>query len=122
MIKYPAVQARAQAELDAFLGPGRLPDFADREHLPYVTALVAETLRWITAVPLAVPHTTTHDDIYRGYFIPRGTAVMQNTWYLKAHSCCRRSLVGLIILSSPGPSYIVQKSTKILRNSGLSGF
>jgi cytochrome P450 len=80
MIKYPAVQARAQAELDAMLGPGRLPDFTDREHLPYITALVLEVLRWIPAVPLGVPRATTEDDVYRGYFIPKGTIVMQNTW------------------------------------------
>jgi cytochrome P450 len=80
MLKYPAVQARAQAELDAVLGPTRLPDFADRVQLPYITALVSETLRWIPVAPLAVPHTTTSDDVYRGFFIPRGTTVMQNTW------------------------------------------
>jgi cytochrome P450 len=80
MLKYPTVQSRAQAELDAVLEHERLPDFTDREHLPYITAIVSEVIRWIPVAPLALPHATTEDDVYRGYFIPKGTVVMQNTW------------------------------------------
>lgn len=38
----PAVQAKAQREIDAVVGGDRLPTFADREDLPYIDALVKE--------------------------------------------------------------------------------
>lgn len=41
----PECQARAQEEIDAVIGPERLPDFNDRESLPYVSCVVQETLR-----------------------------------------------------------------------------
>jgi hypothetical protein len=35
MVLHPEVMHRAQQEIDAVVGSGRLPDFADRPHLPY---------------------------------------------------------------------------------------
>ena len=28
----------------------------------------------------AVPHSTTEDDVYKGYFIPKGAIVIPNVW------------------------------------------
>lgn len=52
MAKYPDAQRKAQAELDAVIGPRRLPELSDRPSLPYVTALIKETLRWQMVAPL----------------------------------------------------------------------
>lgn len=52
MAMYPKVQRKAQAELDAVIGSGRLPEFSDRPSLPYVNALIKETMRWQVVVPL----------------------------------------------------------------------
>lgn len=52
MTLHPEVQAKAQAELDAYLGQDRLPEFADEEYLPYVRALVMELQRWIPVTPM----------------------------------------------------------------------
>ncbi|KAF5329779.1 hypothetical protein D9619_009098 [Psilocybe cf. subviscida] len=79
MAMYPDVQKKAQAELDAVIGPQKLPEFVDRPSLPYVNALVMETLRWQLVLPL-VPHRATEDDVYRGYFIPKGSVVLGNGW------------------------------------------
>jgi cytochrome P450 len=81
MVKYPAVQARARTELDAVLESCRLPEFSDLEHLPFIQAVMLETLRWVPTIPMGVAHATSADDEYRGYFIPKGTLVMHNTWY-----------------------------------------
>lgn len=56
MVLYPEVQRRAQAEIDAVIGPDRLPTLADRDNLPYINALVRETLRWGPSVPLGTPN------------------------------------------------------------------
>lgn len=58
MTMYPDVQKRAQAELDRLIGNDRLPTFDDREQLPYINALVKETLRWNPAIPLCKNSTT----------------------------------------------------------------
>lgn len=52
MVLHPNVQARAQAELDSVIGPGRLPDYNDRPLLPYINAIVKEVLRWNPVAPL----------------------------------------------------------------------
>ncbi|ELU38086.1 cytochrome P450 [Rhizoctonia solani AG-1 IA] len=93
MVLHPEVQAKAQAEIDSVLGGTRLPEMTDRESLPYVCCIVKEVLRWWPAFPLGeldphsidrrhtksgavgVPHASTQDDVYRGYFIPKGSTV-----------------------------------------------
>ncbi|PIL29135.1 cytochrome P450 [Ganoderma sinense ZZ0214-1] len=77
---HPEVLRKAHAELDAVVGPHRLPDFSDKESLPYVNAIIKESMRWHSALPLGVPHATTADDEFRGYFIPAGTMLIPNTW------------------------------------------
>ncbi|KIM59169.1 hypothetical protein SCLCIDRAFT_1217951 [Scleroderma citrinum Foug A] len=80
MILYPEVQAKAQEEIDRVVGHDRLPDFCDRDDLPYVEAILMETLRWYPVVPLGVPHATTKDDVFDGMYIPRGSTVIINVW------------------------------------------
>ncbi|KAH9938481.1 cytochrome P450 [Fomitopsis serialis] len=80
MMCYPEVQGRAQAEIDSVIGSDRLPVLADRARLPYVHALCLELLRWNPVAPLAIPHVLSQDDIYAGYYLPKGTIVMANVW------------------------------------------
>ncbi|TFK21463.1 cytochrome P450 [Coprinopsis marcescibilis] len=79
MVCYPQVQRRAQEELDRVLG-GRLPEVKDEPDLPYISAMVKEVLRWRPATPIGIPHLSTSDDIFKGYFIPKGTIVIPNVW------------------------------------------
>jgi cytochrome P450 len=46
MALHPEVQKKAQAELDAVVGNGRLPTVADRSSLPYLECIMSEVLRW----------------------------------------------------------------------------
>jgi len=80
MMAHPEIQTRAQDELDVVVGRFRTPTFADAPNLPYIQAMVKESLRWRTALPLGVPHSTIEDDWYEGMFIPKGTMCMANLW------------------------------------------
>lgn len=81
MILYPEVARRAQDEIDRVVGTDRLPGIEDRENLPYVDAIVKESLRWHPVAPTGVAHMTTQDDIYKGYLIPKGAIIVPNIWY-----------------------------------------
>jgi cytochrome P450 len=52
LLKHPEALKKAQEELDRVLKPGHLPDFDDEESLPYITAIIKETLRWRDVVPI----------------------------------------------------------------------
>ena len=52
MAMYPEVLRKALAEIDAVVEIDRLPDSNDRPYLPYVNAIIKETLRWQLVVPL----------------------------------------------------------------------
>lgn len=80
MVLYPDVQRRARQELDTVVGRDRLPSLLDREagQLPYLEAVVKETLRWNSVAPLGAPHVCTEEDQYRGYRIPKGAIIMAN--------------------------------------------
>ncbi|RXW11770.1 hypothetical protein EST38_g14085, partial [Candolleomyces aberdarensis] len=78
LASYREVQTKAQAEIEKVIGSDRLPLVSDREELPYVHAIVKEVSRWYSVVPLGLAHANTEDDEYDGYFIPKGTLILQN--------------------------------------------
>ncbi|ESK94724.1 cytochrome p450 [Moniliophthora roreri MCA 2997] len=80
MVLNPEIQKKGQAAVDEVTGGSRLPDFSDHHSIPYVDAMVKEVLRWKPVTPLAVPHLSTSDDEYKGYFIPKGSVVIGNSW------------------------------------------
>jgi len=80
MTLFPEAQKKAQEEIDAVVGTDRLPTLADRQRLPYVEALISEVLRWGPVGPICIPHRLIEDDVYNGYFIPKGTLVLANLW------------------------------------------
>ncbi|KAK4937903.1 hypothetical protein LTR10_021544 [Elasticomyces elasticus] len=80
MMLHPEVQKKAQEEIDRVVGTDRLPTFSDRPNLPYIDAMVKESLRWHPIGPMGLPHTSTQDDVYNGYLIPKGAILIQNIW------------------------------------------
>ncbi|KAI5988515.1 cytochrome P450 [Pisolithus albus] len=73
MVLYPDVQDKIHTELDTIVGRGTIPTFADRPRLPYLQAVLYETMRWNPPGPLGLPHATTTSDIYEGHYIPKST-------------------------------------------------
>ncbi|KAJ7259485.1 cytochrome P450 [Mycena haematopus] len=80
MATHPDVQKKAQTEIDSVVGTDRLPEFEDRPSLPFVEALYREVMRWKPVGPLGMAHASTADDIYNGYFIPKGATIISNIW------------------------------------------
>ncbi|KAF8824075.1 hypothetical protein HHX47_DHR9000128 [Lentinula edodes] len=80
MLMNPEIQTKAHEQLEKVLGPGDLPSFSDEPLLPYITAIAQEALRHNPVTPLAFPHALTQDDVYEGYFLPKGSIIMPNVW------------------------------------------
>lgn len=52
MVLFPEAQKKAQEEIESVIGGDRLPQFSDRESLPYIEAFYREVMRWHPATPL----------------------------------------------------------------------
>ena len=82
MITHPEVQARAREEIDRVCTSGgslRLPQMSDLLEMPYVAAMIKETLRWRPTVPIVPPHQATENLEFDGHFIPAGTVFLINS-------------------------------------------
>ena len=98
MVLHPDVQRQAQEEIDRVVGNDRLPMVSDLDKLQYLNAVLKEVMRWhsvaclsssesircdihlIMKHPSDLPHYTTQDDHYEGYYIPKGSIVLANLW------------------------------------------
>ena len=112
ILLHSEIQKMAQKELDMVTRKKRLPTLEDRLRLPFINAVCKEVIRWRLAGPLgklllnthlihaeiwrqftAVPNTTTRDNVYKGFFIPKGLyswhACLSLSHYLICHlRCC----------------------------------
>ncbi|PHH78438.1 hypothetical protein CDD80_6845 [Ophiocordyceps camponoti-rufipedis] len=81
LVVFPEVQRKAQEEIDRVVGSRRLPDFKDRENLPYIEAMIKESVRWIPAAPVSMPRVATEDLTYGDYLISKGTVLYPSVWW-----------------------------------------
>ncbi|EER98011.1 flavonoid 3'-monooxygenase [Sorghum bicolor] len=80
LLRHPETMAAATAELDRVIGHGRWVNESDLPSLPYVDAVVKETMRLHPVGPLLVPHHAREDTVVAGYDVPSGARVLVNVW------------------------------------------
>ncbi|XP_074075219.1 cytochrome P450 2F1-like [Macrotis lagotis] len=76
LLKYPHVTKKIQEEIDTVVGRDRSPCLQDRDHLPYTNAVIHEIQRFISVVPMGLPHILTQDTHFRGHFLLKGTTIL----------------------------------------------
>lgn len=82
MIRYlamfPEAQARAFEEVTRVLGDGRMATLADEPEMPYIKAVIKETLRLCPVATTGLRRMADGDVHYRDHQIPKGTILLAN--------------------------------------------
>ncbi|CAN6374632.1 unnamed protein product [Urochloa humidicola] len=80
LVRWPAVMAKAQAEVrEAFHGKNTITE-SDLEGLSYLKLVIKEALRLHTPSPFLIPRKCRETCQIMGYDIPKGTVVFINMW------------------------------------------
>nr|AHL83550.1 C4H [Morus alba var. multicaulis] len=82
LVNHPEIQRKLRDELDTVLGQGVQITEPDMLKLPYLQAVIKETLRLRMAIPLLVPHMNLHEAKLGGYDIPAESKILVNAWWL----------------------------------------
>ncbi|XXG49881.1 hypothetical protein AAC387_Pa02g3934 [Persea americana] len=81
MVLHPDIQAKAQQELDTWIGDSRQVRDSDISNLKYLQAIVKEVLRMHPPGPLLSWARLAVHDVHVGkHFVPAGTTAMVNMW------------------------------------------
>ncbi|XP_063771197.1 cytochrome P450 2K1-like [Pseudophryne corroboree] len=75
MTKYPEVQDKVHKEIERVIGTLQ-PKYDHRHQMPYTNAVIHEIQRFANIVPMNLPHQTTKDVTFMGYFLPKGTYII----------------------------------------------
>ncbi|KAJ3692126.1 hypothetical protein LUZ60_012476 [Juncus effusus] len=80
LLKKPETLHKAIEELDRVIGKDRLVEEKDMQNLPYMEAIVKETMRLHPVNPLTGLRLSREDTTVLGYHIPAGTQIYVNVW------------------------------------------
>ncbi|XP_058193840.1 cytochrome P450 736A117-like isoform X3 [Rhododendron vialii] len=80
LLKHPQAMKKLQAEVRLIAQPNKAVTEDDLDQMPYLKAVIKETLRLHPPGPLILPRESTKDVQVMGYDIAAGTRVLVNAW------------------------------------------
>lgn len=87
LINHPMVLEKARKEIDKIVGNNRLVEESDCPNLPYIQAIIKETLRLHPPIPL-ISRKSIQECNINGYTIPADTLLFVNVWSIGRDSKC----------------------------------
>ncbi|CAN6231615.1 unnamed protein product [Urochloa humidicola] len=82
VVNHPDVQRRVRDEIREAIADDEPVTESNIHRLPYLQAVIKETLRLHSPIPLLVPHMNLEEAKLGGYTIPKGSKVVVNAWWL----------------------------------------
>jgi cytochrome P450 len=76
----PEVMRKAQDELDRVVGKDNIVEESHIHKLPYLHAIMKESLRLHPVLPLLIPHCPSETCTIGGFSVPKGARVFINVW------------------------------------------
>ncbi|RZC57558.1 hypothetical protein C5167_004861 [Papaver somniferum] len=80
LLHNPSKISKAQKELSNIIGKNQLLEESDIVWLPYLQAIVKETLRLHPPAPFLLPHKAEMDVKIHDFVVPKGAQVVVNAW------------------------------------------
>eukprot|EP00257_Ricinus_communis_P027386 XP_025014800.1 cytochrome P450 76A1 isoform X2 [Ricinus communis] len=80
LLRCPESIKRVKEELKRVVGQKRKVEESDIDQLPYLQAVLKETMRLHPTLPLLIPRNSLEDTNFMGYLIPKDTQVFVNVW------------------------------------------
>ncbi|XP_065855143.1 iridoid oxidase-like [Euphorbia lathyris] len=80
LFRNPQSMERVKEELNRVIGPKRNIEESDIDQLPYLRAVIKESMRLHPVIPFLLPRNTTEETKFMGYVIPKDTQVFINAW------------------------------------------
>ncbi|TKY49242.1 Geraniol 8-hydroxylase [Spatholobus suberectus] len=80
LINNPDIMSKAKRELEQTIGIGNPIEESDIARLPYLGAIIKETLRLHPGAPLLLPRKANINVEIHGYTIPQGAQIVINEW------------------------------------------
>ncbi|OMO94577.1 Cytochrome P450 [Corchorus olitorius] len=80
LIRHPRVKSCLQKELEKVVGMNRKVEEADLPKLTYLDMVIKEASRLHPVAPFLIPHESMEDATINGYYIPKKSRILINTW------------------------------------------
>ncbi|CAN6717530.1 unnamed protein product [Malus baccata var. baccata] len=80
LLRHPRVMKHLQQELRTVIGMDQMVEENDLPRLSYLNMVVMESFRLHPAGPLLIPRESMQDITIDGYYIPKKSRILRNTW------------------------------------------
>ncbi|CAN4106805.1 unnamed protein product [Withania somnifera] len=80
LLRQPNILKMLQKELEEKIGLKRMVEESDLESIEYLDMVIKESFRLHPVAPLLIPHQSIEDCIIDGYFIPKKSRIIVNTY------------------------------------------